>query len=92
MAKIIAEFDTQTKELSVRMNDKKMVNIDSVVFMSDYEDKKKGYVEISSHAMDEDEKVMKVERIYASQEDFEVVRDSGVQKEMAELMAARRSR
>lgn len=92
MAKIIAEFDTQTKELSVRMNDKKMANIDSVTFMSDYDDKKKGYVELSSHVMDEEEKMARVERIYANQEEFEVVRDGGVQKEMAELMTARRNR
>jgi len=90
MAKIVAEFDTQTKELSVTMNGKAVKDVSVAYFMADWEDKKKGFVELSTVSTDENEGMAQVTRIMASEEDFTVVRDDSVRKEIAKLYAKRR--
>jgi hypothetical protein len=98
MAKIIAEFDTVTKELSVKMNDKQMGDVSSAFFMSDWEDKKKGYVEITSVNFDEDEGMSRVERIMAGEEEFKLMdttllvnaKENIIAEEMANLMSQKR--
>ena len=98
MAKIIAEFDTVTKELSVKMNDKQMVDVAAVHFIADWEDKKKGYVEITSVNVDEDEGMSKVERIMAGEEEFKLMdttllvnaEENIIAEEIANLMSQKR--
>lgn len=98
MAKIIAEFDTVTKELSVKMNDKTVSDVASVYFMTDWEDKQKGYVELTSVTINEDEGMSRVERISAGEEEFTLMdttklvnaEENKIAEEMASLMAQKR--
>lgn len=92
MAKINAEFDTKTKELKVSMNGEAVADVSSIVFYTDWDNKEKGYVELTGVTMNEEESMTKVTRIMANEEEFKVMRDDSVNAELATLFRGRLDR
>lgn len=65
--KYTVEFDTVTKDLIVKADNKVLEGIHKIEFCSEYQEKGKAYMEIEMHELNEAEKVGKTHTIYASQ-------------------------
>lgn len=92
MAKIKAEFDTKSKVLKLTMNGEDVSDVVSAIFHTDWDDKEKGYVELTSVSQDEKEGMTRVSRIMANEEDFSVSRDESVNAEFSQLCLNRKKR
>ena len=92
MAKIKAEFDTKTKDLKLTMNGEDVSDVVSAIFHTDWDDKNKGYVELTSVAQDDKEGMTRVSRIMANEEDFSISRDESVNAELSKLFLSRKKR
>jgi hypothetical protein len=68
MAKIQVEFDTVEKLFGVTMDGKAIKNVTDVTFFAAYDDPSKGYAEIRTAEMDEENKMVKVTRILANEQ------------------------
>ena len=87
MAKVVAEFNTKTKELVVKMNGEVLPDISSACFYTDYLDSSKGYIELSKSEHNEGEGMSTHTRIYANQEEFvEVDQKENLRKQVAKLL------
>lgn len=85
MAKIIAEFDTKEKTLSVSMDGKSVKDISSVYFMAGFDDPSQGYVEMTTVEINEEEKMSRITRLSASGEQT-ITTEKPFQKEIANLL------
>lgn len=65
MAKILIEFDTKEKTLSVTKDGKKVPNI-SNIYINSYDGK--GYIELKSSVYNEEEGTTDIHCVYASEE------------------------
>jgi len=79
MANIITSFNTQTKAFSVAIDDKKIKNVSAVEFYGLGDDK--AYCEITTVEAIEEEKVVKVTRIAASEEDDSIETSASIDNE-----------
>lgn len=91
--KVMIEFDSQTKEASVKIDGNEVVDFESVTVAKDYYSKDgKHYLYLSTRKEDTDEKFVKYTSIQASKEDstkFEFIqkeREPSYEKGIANLL------
>lgn len=85
--KISVEFDTQSKELIVTNNGKKINNLSSIVF---YTYDGKGSVELTTIEQNEEEKMVKLTRVVAIDKDEFIIKERPIHEEIAELLFKKR--
>jgi len=89
MAEIIATFDTKTKQFSVTLNGKAVKNISSIGMYGSYEDTNKGYLELRTSMSNEDEKMIEITKILASEDSVKVWTDEELHKALSKVLLQR---
>lgn len=85
MSKIKVEFDTKTKELSVKQNGKEVENVNRIEFygLSDG----KGMLDLVIHKYDENESINETYTLYANEDELRPTQNKELRKAIAKLIS-----